>query len=46
MKIADARASVRDMLRAEEVELLVGHISRKVTLEEMVDEFIETNLTD
>ncbi|MEI7981375.1 MAG: sulfate permease [Bacteroidota bacterium] len=35
-RIAEAHAQVRDMLRAEELEGLVGHISRKDSVDELV----------
>ena len=35
--IAEAHAEVRDMLRSENVETLFGHISRKVSVEELVE---------
>jgi len=38
LKIAEAHARVRDMLRTEEVEFLLGHISRKVTIDDLVNE--------
>lgn len=37
-KLAEARAKVRDMLRIEEVEFLLGHISRKATVDDIVNE--------
>ena len=37
LKIAEAHASVRDMLRAEETEYLLGHISRKVSVDDLVN---------
>jgi len=37
-KIAEAHAGVRDMLRAEELEDLMGHISRKISLDDLVRE--------
>lgn len=37
-KIAEAHARVRDMLRNEDVEFLLGHISRKVTIDDLVNE--------
>jgi sulfate permease, SulP family len=40
-RIADAHAEVRDMLRSEEIEHLLGHISRKDSLEELVNESIK-----
>ena len=38
LKITDAHASVRDILRIEEIDDLLGHISRKISLDELVDE--------
>jgi len=38
LKIAEPLSRVRDILRAEELEELMGHISRKISLEELVDE--------
>jgi MFS superfamily sulfate permease-like transporter len=38
-KIAEAHAEVRDILRAEEIEHLMGHISRKVSIDDLVNEF-------
>ena len=38
LKIAEAHAGVRDMLRAEDLEELMGHISRKISLEDLVNE--------
>jgi MFS superfamily sulfate permease-like transporter len=35
-RIAEAHAQVRDMLRSEEIEHLLGHISRKVSVDELV----------
>jgi sulfate permease, SulP family len=37
-KIAEAHARVRDMLRTEDVEFLLGHISRKITVDDLVNE--------
>ncbi len=37
LKIAEAHASVRDMLRAEEIEYLLGHISRKISVDDLVN---------
>jgi sulfate permease, SulP family len=37
LKIAEAHAGVRDMLRAEEIEHLTGHISRKVSVDDLVN---------
>ncbi len=36
-KIAEAHAGVRDMLRAKEVEHLMGHISRKISIDDLVN---------
>jgi MFS superfamily sulfate permease-like transporter len=35
-KIAEAHAEVRDIFRAEEIEHLMGHISRKVSIDDLV----------
>lgn len=35
-KIAEAHAEVRDILRAEEIEHLLGHISRKISIDDLV----------
>ncbi len=40
LKIAETRAGVRDILRAEEIEDLMGHISRKVSVDDLVNESI------
>jgi SulP family sulfate permease len=40
LKIAESHADVRDMLRAEEIENLFGHISRKVSVDDLVNELI------
>jgi sulfate permease, SulP family len=40
IRIAEARAAVRDMLRLEEIEHLVGHISRKDSIDDIVKESI------
>jgi sulfate permease, SulP family len=40
LKIAEAHAQVRDMLRAEEIEHLLGHISRKISVDELVRETV------
>ena len=37
-KIAEAHASVRDIMRAEEIEDLMGHISRKISIDDLVKE--------
>jgi sulfate permease, SulP family len=41
LKIAEAHSGVRDILRAEEIEHLLGHISRKVTVDDLIKEFAE-----
>jgi len=38
LKISDAHASVRDILRVEEIEHLLGHISRKISIDDLVNE--------
>lgn len=38
-KIAEAYSNVRDTLRAEELEHLFGHISRKSSVSDLIDEF-------
>jgi high affinity sulfate transporter 1 len=38
LRIANARAGVRDMLRNEEIDQLIGKISRQVSLNDIVDE--------
>ena len=37
-RIAEAHSGVRDMLRSEEIEPLLGHISRKVSIDDAVNE--------
>jgi SulP family sulfate permease len=37
LRIAEAHAGVRDMLRAEEIDHLLGHISRKVSVNDFVN---------
>lgn len=41
LKIAEAHADVRDMLRAEEIDHLMGHISRKISVDDLVTESIQ-----
>jgi high affinity sulfate transporter 1 len=41
LKIAEAHADVRDILRMEELENLHGHISRKVSVDDLVNEFCQ-----
>lgn len=43
LKIAEARAEVRDNLRAEGLEMLLGHISRTVSVDDLVEEAIKNN---
>jgi SulP family sulfate permease len=38
LKIAEARSGVRDMLRSEGIEHLLGHISRKTSVDDLVKE--------
>ena len=38
LRIANARANVRDILRNEEIDQLIGKISRQVSLNDIVDE--------
>lgn len=38
LKIAEAHSRVRDMLRSEEIEHLLGHISRKTSVDDLVNE--------
>jgi len=40
LKLAETRARVRDMLRYEEVDTLIGPIARKVTVEDVVRESV------
>jgi len=37
-KIAEAHSDVRDILRAEEIDHLLGHISRKISVDDLVNE--------
>ena len=39
LKIAEAHAGVRDILRLQELEHLLGHISRKISVDDLVNEF-------
>ena len=39
LRLVGARATVRDILRAEGLEEHVGHIDRRVTLADVIDEF-------
>ena len=38
LKIADAHSGVRDMLRSEGIEHLLGHLSRKTSVDDLVNE--------
>jgi hypothetical protein len=38
LKIAEARSGVRHMLRSEGIEHLLGHISRKTSVDDLVIE--------
>jgi anti-anti-sigma regulatory factor len=38
LRIANARAGVRDILRNEEIDQLIGTISRQVSLNDIVEE--------
>jgi sulfate permease, SulP family len=39
VRLVGARASVRDLLRAEGLEVHVGHIDRRITVADVIDEF-------
>lgn len=43
LRIAEARSEVRDSLRAENMEALVGHISRSVSVDDFVVRAIQDN---
>jgi SulP family sulfate permease len=43
LKIAEARAEVRDSLRAEGLEMLLGHISRTVSVDDLVVSAVQNN---
>jgi sulfate permease, SulP family len=43
LKIAEARAEVRDNLRAEGLEMLLGHISRATTVDDLVVSAVQNN---
>ncbi|WP_343584728.1 SulP family inorganic anion transporter [Flavobacterium sp.] len=43
LKIAEARSDVRDSLRAENVEILFGHISRSVSVDDLVQHTLQDN---
>lgn len=44
LKIAEARSEVRDILRSEGLEMLLGHISRTVSVDDLVVSTINSNL--
>lgn len=44
LKVTEARAEVRDNLRAEGLEVLLGHISRSVSVDDLVVEAVISNL--
>ncbi len=44
LKVTEARAEVRDNLRAEGLEVLLGHISRSVSVDDLVVEAVNSNL--
>lgn len=43
LKVTEARAEVRDNLRAEGLEVLLGHISRSVSVDDLVVSAIQNN---
>lgn len=43
LKIAEARSEVRDSLRAEGLEMLLGHISRTVSVDDLVESAVQNN---
>jgi SulP family sulfate permease len=43
LKIAEARSEVRDSLRAEGLEMLLGHISRIVSVDDLVVSAVQNN---
>jgi len=43
LKIAEARSDVRDSLRAENLEILFGHISRSVSVDDLVQHTLQDN---
>jgi sulfate permease, SulP family len=40
-RIVEALATVRDILRKQGIEQKIGHISRKVTVNDVVNDFLE-----
>jgi DNA-directed RNA polymerase delta subunit len=45
LKIAEAHAGVRDILRLEEIEDILGHISRKISVDDLVNELVTSDQT-
>ena len=45
LKIAEAHAGVRDILRLEEIEDILGHISRKISVDDLVNELVASDQT-
>ena len=43
LRVVEARSGVRDMLRAEGIEHLLGHISRKTSVDDIVSELTANN---
>ena len=43
LKIAEARSDVRDSLRSENLEILFGHISRSVSVDDLVQRAMQDN---
>ncbi|MEN2486570.1 sulfate permease [Flavobacterium sp. B11] len=43
LKIAEARSDVRDSLRAENLEILFGHISRFISVDDLVQHTLQDN---
>ncbi|MDN0073641.1 sulfate permease [Crenobacter sp. SG2303] len=39
LRVVDAHAAVRDILRAEGFEELIGHLGRRITVADVIDEF-------
>ena len=46
LRLVGARASVRDILRAEGLEGRVGHIDRRLSLADVIEEFQESPRTE
>nr|WP_315257258.1 hypothetical protein [uncultured Flavobacterium sp.] len=44
LKVTEASAEVRDNLRTEGLEKLLGHISRSVSVDDLVAEAFKSNL--